>query len=156
MKRTRITLADIADVDNLALATWKAARGKRHRPDVLAFTDKYPQNMQCLAMAILQEQVPYARYRAFYIQDPKRRLIHAACFEDRILHHAILNLAETTFERALVDSSYACRPHKGVHRAISQVQRQLRRYPWYVKVDIAAYFPQIDHAILNALLAKRF
>jgi retron-type reverse transcriptase len=156
MKRHRITLAEIATFDNLTLAVWKAARGKRHRPDVIRFIGDLDKHLRQLAADILQGNVPYARYREFYIHDPKERLIHAACFEDRVLHHAIMNLAEPIFERTLVASTYACRPDKGVHRAVAQVQANLRRYPWYVKTDISAYFPNIDHAILFRLLQRRF
>ena len=53
MKRTRIQLADIAAFDNLTLAVWKAARGKRHRPDVIHFTNHYSENLQRLADDIL-------------------------------------------------------------------------------------------------------
>jgi REP element-mobilizing transposase RayT/retron-type reverse transcriptase len=156
MKRQRIRLSDIADWDNLALAVWKAARGKHHRPDVICFTQHLDANLGKLANAILQAEAPYARYREFHIHDPKERLIHAACFEDRVLHHAIMNLAEPVFERTLVPTTYACRPDKGVHRAIAQVQANLRRYPWYVKVDISGYFPNIDHHTLFRLLGERF
>lgn len=123
MKRHRITLAEIATFDNLALAVWKAARGKRHRPDVIQFMGDLDKHLRQLAADILQGNVPYARYREFYIHDPKERLIHAACFEDRVLHHAIMNLAEPIFERTLVETTYACRPDKGVHRAVAQVFR---------------------------------
>lgn len=156
MKRCRIQLADIAAFDNLMLAAWKAACGKRHRPDVIFFTSQLDQHLNQLAQAILQGSVPYGHYREFYIHDPKKRLIHAACFEDRVLHHAIMNLAEPVFQRTLVPSTYACRPGMGIHRAITQVQTNLRRYLWYVKVDIAGYFPNIDHNILFSLLQRRF
>ncbi len=138
------------------LAVWKAACGKRHRPDVICFTQHLDANLGKLANAILQAEAPYARYREFHIHDPKERLIHAACFEDRVLHHAIMNLAEPVFERTLIPTTYACRPDKGVHRAITQVQANLRRYPWFVKVDISGYFPNIDHHILFRLLGERF
>ena len=156
MKRTALTLSDIASYDNLALATWKSARGKRSRPDVVAFVAQLDANLAALSADIRNGAVPYGGYRAFYIQDPKRRLIHAACFEDRVLHHAIMNLAEPVFERALVPSSYACRPGCGVHRAVAQVQRNLQRFPWFAQVDIDGYFPAIDHARLQTLLAQRF
>ena len=156
MKRHRIRLADIATFDNLTLAVWKAARGKRQRPDVIQFTTQLDKNLKQLVQDIITAKVPYARYREFHIHDPKERLIHAACFEDRVLHHAIMNLAEPVFERTLVSSSYACRPDKGVHRAIAQVQANLRRYPWFVKVDISGYFPNIDHNNLFRLLQHHF
>ena len=152
MKRTRITLAEIAAADNLALAAWKAARGKRDRPEVADFLAQSDRSLARLGQDILAGSVPYGCYRRFTIHDPKHRVIHAACFEDRVLHHAIINLAERTFERALVPSTYACRPGLGVHRAVAQVQRNLQRYPWFGKVDVDGYFPSIDHARLVALL----
>lgn len=156
MKRRRIELVDIAAYANLVTAVWKAARGKRTRLDVAGFLGELDARVQHLAQDILAGAVPYGRYREFYIHDPKRRLIHAACFEDRVLHHAILNLAEPVFERSLVPSTYACRPGLGVHRAIVQVQSHLRRFPWFVKVDVDGYFPSIDHACLFRLVCGRF
>lgn len=156
MKRTRITLVEVAGWDNLSLATWKAARGKRHRPDVTRFLGNMDRSLQAMREAIMGEKAPFGRYRSFYIHDPKRRLIHAACFEDRVLHHAIMNLAEPVFERSLVLETYACRPGKGVHRAVVQVQKNLRRFPWFVKIDVDSYFPSIDHPTLLRLLRRRF
>lgn len=156
MKRHRIELTELAALPNLQRALWKAARGKRARPDVVDFLARPDARLARLTDNILAGRVPYGAYRAFTIHDPKTRLIHAACFDDRVLHHAIMNLAEPVFERSLVPSTYACRPGKGVHRAIAQVQRPLRRFPWYCKVDVAGYFPAIDHRRLFALLARRF
>ncbi|MFO0874375.1 MAG: reverse transcriptase/maturase family protein [Phycisphaerales bacterium] len=159
MQRDRIGLEDVARHDNLLLATWKAARGKRHRAAVARFLDNLGRNLATLAEEILSERSPRGRARSFTIRDPKRRTITAACFADRVLHHAILNLAESRFERMLVESSYACRPGKGVHCAVLAVQRHVRRsdaLPWVVQVDVENYFASIDHAILESLLAQRF
>jgi RNA-directed DNA polymerase len=156
MLRDSIRLEQIADRNNLLRATWKAAPGKQHRPAVARFLDDLDGRLNQLADAILQEHAPLGRYRRFVIHDPKRREITAACFADRVLHHAIMNLAEPRFERMLVESSFACRPGKGVHAAIKAVQNHLRCYPWLVQADIQSYFPSIDHDILKKLLATRF
>ena len=156
MQRDAIALADLAARDNLLLAAWKAARGKRHRPAVARFLANLDARLDALADDILEERAPTGRFRRFVIHDPKRRTITAVGFADRVLHHAILNLAEPRFERMLVDSTYACRPGKGVHVAALRVQHNLRCWPWFVKVDIDGYFPSIDHALLKALLARRF
>jgi hypothetical protein len=37
VKRVRIRIEDVASRDNLAEAVFRAARGKRHRPEVRAF-----------------------------------------------------------------------------------------------------------------------
>lgn len=156
MKRQFIALTDIADYDNLLTATWKAAKGKQQRPDVQQFMARLDNNLQQLSDNLLQDNAPLGHYREFYIHDPKLRLITAACFPDRILHHAIMNLAEPVFERTLITHTYACRPNKGVHKAVQQVQKNLRRFPWFVKVDIRHYFPSIDHTRLFQLLSQRF
>lgn len=156
MQRDAITLDELADRDNLLQATWRSARGKRERPAVARFLRHLDARLNTLAQAILEEHAPLGRFRRFTIHDPKRRVITAACFADRVLHHAILNLAEPRFERMLVESSYACRPGKGVHAAVVAVQRNLRRWSWVVQVDIDGYFPSIDHAMLKSLLSQRF
>jgi RNA-directed DNA polymerase len=156
MKRLAISLLQIAERNNLLLAVHKAARGKRQRPAVARFLADLDAQLNNLAASILDGSAPLGQYSSFTIYDPKCRQIHAACFADRVLHHACMNLAEPRFEKMLVDSSYACRPGKGVHAAAVQVQRNLRRFAWAVQVDVAGYFPSICHASLKALLATRF
>lgn len=156
MQRDAMSLEALAARDNLMLATWKAARGKRERPAVARYLAKLDARLDALADSIVQQCAPLGRCRRFHIRDPKPRTITAACFADRVLHHAILNLAEPRFERALVASSYACRPGKGVHAAVLHAQRQCQRWPWYVQVDVDGYFPSIEHARLLTLLARRF
>jgi RNA-directed DNA polymerase len=155
MKRQAITLDQVAARDNLLLATWKAARGKQRRPAVARFLIDLDGRLNALADNIRSGRAPQGRYRAFTIHDPKRRTIHAACFADRVLHHAVLNLCEARFEQMLVDSTYACRPGKGVHAAATQVQRNLCRFAWWVQVDVDGYFPSIEHVRLKELLHTR-
>lgn len=156
MQRDAISLIELASYDNLVLAVWKAARGKHGRRSVARFLEHLDDRLAKLSARILDRRAPVGRFRRFLIHDPKRRIITACCFEDRVLHHAILNLAEARFERMLVGSTYACRRGKGVHRAVLAVQDNLRRWPWFAQVDVEAFFPSVDHAMLKALLARRF
>jgi len=156
MKRQAVTLEAIAERANLALACWKAARGRQGRPAVAHFLAERERRLDELAAAILGGQAPDGRASRFVIHDPKRRVIHAACFADRVLHHAIFNVVEALFETMLVDSSFACRPGKGVHRAVLAVQHSLRRWPWFVQVDVDGYFPSIRHDLLMAVLRRCF
>ena len=156
MKRLYLSLEQIADYANLVLAFHKAAKGKRYRSDVQMFLQHFNQNIHRLSQAILNEKMPYGNFRAFMIYDPKQRTIHAACFEDRIFHHALMNLAGDTLERAMSPFSYACRPNKGVHRAVRQVQKNLQRYKYFGKIDIAGYFSTIDHDCLMQVLQRRY
>lgn len=156
MHRTRIDLAEIAAIPNLAEATARAASGKRERPAVRAFLADLEHNLETLAGAILSGQAPRGDYRRFRIRDPKPRLIHAACFPDRVLHHAIMGHAGPVLERTMTATSFACRPGKGTLAAVQAARAAIQRFPWYVKVDVKGYFEHIDHEVLLGLLSRRF
>jgi RNA-directed DNA polymerase len=151
----RISLEDVADLENLAEATFRAARGKRHRAEVAAFLRRLDQNLETLHREILDGSIPLGRGRRFRIRDPKPRQIYAPCFRERVLHHALMRPISPVLDRALVDDSYACRIGKGSLAAVARAQQHTRRFPWYVKMDIRAYFASIDHAILERRLRTR-
>ena len=156
MKRAAIQLADIAERGNLATALYKAARGKSSKPAVRSFVADSDHQLCSLQRSIVNGSAPLGDYREFSIVDPKPRIIRAACFPDRVLHHAIMNVAGPVLERSLIADTYACLPGRGVHAAARRVQSLLRLHPWYVKVDIAGYFAAIDHRRLIKLLAATF
>ena len=155
MKRAKINILDTAAFDNLGMAAVKAARAKRLRPDVEYFFADFDRNLQTLRRDIVAGNAPYGHYKRFTIYDPKKRTIHAACFPDRVLHHALMNFVGPVLEKAMLPFSFACRPGKGPLAAIKWVQRCIRRFPWYVKVDVRSYFDSIDHGILKEILNRR-
>lgn len=156
MKRVAITLDDIADLDNLARAAYRAALGKRTRPEVQRFFQHFDTHLARLGQAIRTGAVPAGRFRRLHIYDPKPRLIHAACFEDRILHHAVMHHAGPVLERLLTATTFACRRGMGHHAAVRRVQEYVQRFPWYAQIDIQHYFDSVDHARLYALLQHVF
>lgn len=156
MKRIRIHLEQIAEQANLICALHKAARGKRHRDQIRLFLYQAEKNLNRMSWDILNARMPYGDFRSFVIHDPKQRTIHAACFEDRIFHHAVINLAGPVLERAMLSTSFACRSGLGVHRAANSVQQHIRRFDWFGKIDIDSYFACIDHHVLLAILMRRF
>jgi len=58
----------------------------------------------------------FRRYRSFHIHEPKRRLIFAAPFPDRVVHHALFSVIEPIFERGVLHGASANRAGKGTHR----------------------------------------
>ncbi|MEI2808615.1 MAG: RNA-directed DNA polymerase [Albidovulum sp.] len=156
MRRSRVGLADIADWHNLAAAFRRAARGKSERDEVRLFRAGLNGELARLREALLNGSVEVGRMRSFRIRDPKPRIIHAPCFRERVLHHAVMAHVGPALDRALVDDTYACRVGKGALAAVLRAQHHQRRWPWYAQIDIRAYFASIDHAILLALLERRF
>ncbi len=155
-KTTRLRLDLIADWHNVAWAMHRACKGKRDRPDIRALLRTPEPVIALVSESLRQGRLPVGTFSAFTIHDPKRRLIHAAPLPDRIAHHALVRFLEPTFERVLLPSVFACRVGKGVDAAIRYAQRQARRFPWVMHLDIHHYFPHIDHRILRAQLRRRF
>ena len=155
-KRVRISLDQIADWRNLQEAAYLAGNGKRSRPAVERFFRQLDRNLSSLGKGILEGTISPGAYREFEIYDPKRRIIHAPSFRDRVFHHAIMLQAGKWIDRSLIDDSFACRKGKGSIAAVHRAQHFSRRFPWYVKVDVHQYFPSVAHSILMSRLARRF
>jgi len=139
---------------NLLLATRRAARGKRSRPEVARFLFRLEPDLIELQRELADGAWRPGGFRTFSIRDPKPRRISAAPFRDRVVHHALMAALDPVFERALIDHTYACRRGKGTHRALAHAQALSRRNPFFLKCDIEAYFESIDHGILKKQLAK--
>lgn len=134
--------------ENLWTAYGRASKGKRGQANVAHFEHRLEDNL-CLLQDELQSQsYQPGAYVNFYIHEPKRRLISAAPFRDRVVHHALCQQIEPLFERLFIAESFANRVGKGSHRALDLCQQLARKYPYVWQGDVRQYFPSIDHAIL--------
>ena len=149
-------MAQIADADNLRLAFWKSAKGKRGKADCLAFRERLDENLSALATELLTGDVRVGNYHYFTVHDPKERLICAATFRERVLHHALMNVCEPVLERAAVFDSYACRKGKGRLLAVARARGYARTHRWFLKMDIRKYFDSVHQATLRELLGRKF
>lgn len=146
---------DICSWNNLLFAYRRAAKGKRGQRSVAAFEHQLEENLLTLQQELTTGTYQPGAYTSFYIHEPKRRLISAAPFRDRVVHHALCNLIEPIFERTFIADSYANRIDKGTHRALDCVQRLMRRYKFVLPCDVRQFFPSIDHAILRSVLVDK-
>lgn len=141
--------------ENLLLAYRNAARGKRGQPQVASFEHRLEDNLAALRRELWDRSYRPGLYTSFYIHEPKRRLISAAPFRDRVVHHALFNVIEPIHERSFVRDSYANRRQKGTHRALDRCQQHARRHPFVLQLDLRQFFPSIDHSILRRILERR-
>ena len=147
--------AELTDWHNLLLAYHKAARGKRGKGNVALFEHRLEENLFQLQDELRTRQYCPGGYVSFYIHEPKTRIISAAPFHDRVVHHALCNLIEPAFERSFIVDSYANRLGKGTHRAITRCQQFARRYAYYLPCDVRQFFPSLDHTILRQTLRRK-
>jgi len=154
VRRSHVRLADVADIETLARAFWRASRGKRGGAPAGRLAANLDVELAQLGAEILDGSVSLGRASVFQIHDPKPRWIHAPCFRERIVHHALMEHLGPVLDRTLIADTFACRAGKGSLAATMRAQQHVRRYAWYVKTDVRAYFASIDHAILRAALRR--
>ncbi len=156
LKRYGYLIDRIAERDNLCHAFYKAARGKWHKPDVYAYGKKLDSKLDVLRQEILSGDISVGGYRYFVIHEPKKRHICAAPFEQRVLHHAMMNVCHERFETAQIYDSYASRLGKGVCAAVKRGVCFSRKTVWFAKLDIKSFFDSIGHEILAGQMSCLF
>jgi len=99
--------------------------------------------------------------QAFIVEKPVKREIFAACFRDRVVHHALINRLNPFLEKSFIYDSYSCRVGKGTHFGIERVKRFIRqcsgnytRDAWVLKLDIRGFFMHIQRPKLMGLLER--
>ena len=154
MKRAGTLFSRITDYNNLRAAYLKALKGKRFSPEAVIFDFNPDEKLQAIKKQLEEKTFQIGTYSQFKIYDPKERLITAASFEDRIVHHAIMNVLESVFERQFIYHTYACRKNKGTHRAVSYAYGKSKSSRYFLKLDIRKYFDSINHRVLKQKLAR--
>ncbi len=115
-------------------------------------------NFECELLRLERElqNVSYrpGNYVEILVQDPKKRLVSAAPFRDRVVHHALCAVIQPILERSFIANSFANRTGKGTHKAIITYERYRNRHTYVLRADIYRYFPSIDHEILKTLFRR--
>lgn len=156
MKRYGDLYSAIVSFENLWLAARRAQRGKRYRDDVLSFNYNIEARIWSLKETLTKKTWLPGPYKTFIILEPKRRLISAAPYEDRVVHHALCNIIGPLFEKRFLPSTYANRTGLGTHAALGHFRHcaQQKKYAFCLRADIEKYFPSIDHALLKESIRR--
>lgn len=142
------------------LAYCSCRKGKREQEYAMEFEQDLEQNLFELRTELAEERGHPGPYSQFFVEDPKRRLINAPPFRDRIVHRLISDrVLAPIFGPALIDDTFACVKTRGTHAAVDRIQRFMRRYPertgYALQLDVRSYFASIDHEVLYGLIARK-
>jgi retron-type reverse transcriptase len=155
MKTIKNIYPQVYAFSNLLLAARKAQKGKRKQQNVASFNFILEKKLLELKEQLENKSYSPGSYKTFTIYEPKQRMISAAPYIDRVVHHALCNIIEPVFEKTFIYDSYANRKGKGTHKALDRYKKfaQLNRY--VLKMDIKNYFPSIDHEILKQTIRRK-
>jgi retron-type reverse transcriptase len=140
MKRYGNLYPQITDYSNILLAARKAQKGKRFRENVLSFNYNLEQELEKIKEELEPKTYQPGKYKTFEIYEPKRRMISAAPYRDRVVHHALCNIICPIFERTFINDSYANREGFGTHRTLRRFTEFARSSQYVLQCDIKKYF----------------
>lgn len=159
-RRYRNLIGRITSPRNMERALQLTARSKRLTPGYLAFKEFSALNLADLARDMASGRYQPGAPHEFYILDPKRRLISALPFRDRIAQQALCLVIAPIFDAALLPRAFACRPGKGTHAGVIQLQSDLRREGrggelHFLKTDFSRYFASVERCVLWRLIEAK-
>ncbi len=155
MKRYGDLFNSIVSWDNLLYAARLTGRSKPITAERAHFEFNMERELVRLRNELKNGCYRPGRYRTFTIYDPKKRLISAASYRDRVVHHCLCAVIEPLFDRMFLPQNYANRKGRGLHKGIRMASRIVNRYKYVFKADIVRYFPSIDHEILKEKIRRK-
>lgn len=153
----------ISSLDNIVISFKDASQGRRYSPSVLKFADNLEYQLINIQAELLQDRFSPLPYNHFIVCEPKKRHIAAPSFHDIVVQHAIFNIINPLFEKQFIFDSYACRIGKGTHFGVKRIKKFLQanhsfvtnNQPiYFLKCDIARFFPSIDWEILLGIISR--
>ena len=139
-------------IENLHAAYRECARGKRATAGFHKSVFGLGERIMRMQQALKRNRYQWGGYRHFYVYDPKRRLVMAAPFMDRVVHHAIHRHIEPILDAMLSDSVWACRHGRGNRAAVLAVMTYLKALGpdrFTMKLDVEKFYDTINIKILH-------
>jgi retron-type reverse transcriptase len=163
MARLYTNLYDsIVSIDNIFAAWSEFCHDKRSKADVMRLEWNLETELFRLHRELINQSYQHGPYQAFYVHDPKQRLIHKAVVRDRVLHHALFMILNPIFEPTFIPASFSCRIGKGTHKGVLTVAQGARKVSknntgpcFALKCDIQKFFASVNQEILLGILCKR-
>ena len=155
MRRKGHLYPEITSFETLLVAAKKAQRSKRFRHTVLAFHNNLEAEIFQLQQELRTRTYQPGTPTTFHIYEPKPRLISAAPYRDRVVHHALFKVINPIFEPTFDAHSFANRVGYGTHASLRKFTQLCRSHDYILHCDIRRYFANIDHEILKTKLHNK-
>lgn len=149
--------------DNIYKAYRKALKSKgKYNFKAIEFAQDETYNLIQLRQNLIDETYCFDGYIKFPVYEPKKRIVHAPYFKDKIVQLAINDVLKEVYYPTFIYDSYACMDNKGTHKCAARIQDFIRRARWeygesacIVKIDVKKFFYSIDREVMKSLLLKR-
>lgn len=141
---------------NFQEAFLRAARGKNAERKVVLFREDLDETLLKIISELREGTFRFGNYHFFTVYDPKKRVICAASFPERVVFHAMMRICHPFFDGYQIPESFASRIGKGTYKALERAQKYAKKYQYFAKLDVRKYFDSINHEILFFQLKRMF
>lgn len=152
MNEQKTLLENISSFENLHHAFRECSRGKKKTNGYQHYLFAHGEKLKTIEEELLKtSHFRWGGYREFFIHDPKKRLVMAAPFRDRIVHTAIHRVIFPLVDPTLGIRTFACRYGMGNRNAALRLLEQLKvmgKNRYCIKLDVKKYFESIPHHVL--------
>jgi retron-type reverse transcriptase len=160
--KTPISYQYLYSLSNLTLAWRKARENKNSNSDITDFEKDLEKNLLNLHYELKNKTYKPKPLTTFVLRGPKTRVISKSNFRDRVVHHAIILVIGSMFQKQFIYDSCANQINKGTTFALHRFDKFLRKITnnckqnaFCLKADIKHYFEEVDHAILMSILSRK-
>lgn len=150
----------ISNFDALYKAYKKSRKGRGHNQGRIRFEISALDGIWQLKNLLETKTYTVSSYNQFLIYEPKKRIIEAGAFKDKIIQHSLTdNVLMPLLNNEFITTNVAGQIGKGTLFGLNCLRSQMleaySRYGydcWIVKADIKKYYYSIKHQILKDML----
>lgn len=154
----------ITDFNNLYKAYKKAKSGKGYKQSSAKFESMVLYGIHRLKELLETRKYKVLNYNEFYVYEPKKRLIKAAAFRDKIVQHSLCdNILLPRLKDVFIRNNFAGQIGKGTLFGLNTLKADMLDFynqygisGYILKADITKFFYTIDHDILKNILRDYF
>lgn len=154
----------VTDFNNLYKAYKKAKTGKGYRKSSAKFEVQVLSGIHVLKRLLETRKYKIKDYNRFYVYEPKKRLIEAAAFRDKIVQHALCdNVLLPKLKNVFICNNFAGQIGKGTLFGLNTLKSDMLSFysqygmdGYILKADVTKFFYTIDHDILKNILRQYF
>lgn len=180
-----MTFDEICTFEVLYQAYKDARRGKRSKPSAAQYEAQALAATERLAYILKTKKYVPSKFEVFYVHEPKKRLVQAPAFVDKVVQHAIVdNCLYEAITRSFIRDNHASQLFKGTHVGLDRLKFHMADYfrkrkgrdenerkakgllfkpmeewdyadGWVLKADVRKFFASIDHDLVKLKLREK-
>lgn len=159
-----MTYQEICDFEVLYKAYLEARKRKRKKPGTAQYEANALACTNKLSRILSTKEYRPSKFEVFYVYEPKKRLVQAPAFVDKVVLHAVTdNILYEAITKSFIRDNFASQKGKGTNDGLMRLKQHMVDYyrreqcgtnGWILKGDVHHFFASIDHGKLKHKLKR--